>query len=810
VVTGLLSCAGRESPQALFQHAEQAFLHGELQQSQDECQRAYRTFRKSDPLWASRFKILEAKATLWRGLYGDVLKLLQSEPIPTDQPDLEVSALTLTGVAALNTHNFPEAERSLAKAEALCSSPLPDCGYTLLARGLLASERNQSAAAEQFYQSSLAFARSHGDKFLEAESLLNLGAESLVEGHFDEAIDRSEAAYKIAHAIGAGIPEMITEGNIGWANYKLGDSDQALERFLKAEKRAGELHNYVDRGAWLTDAGYVYMGTRNFKLADQSFQQALELERRANSKEEIHNVLRARARLGLQMDDLEAASRHAEQALTIARNSGNHRDELYPMLVQGQIAARQGHISEARNVFETIEKDPAAPVFLKWEAEHSLALLYENQKAFAAADREYRLALATFESARDIVRKQVSQLSFLTNAAGIYDDYVHFLMDRGKVDEALRWANFSRARTLSEGLGLLSKKKSADPPVLNAQSIARLASGNILFYWLGEKQSYLWAITPRTTQWFPLPEESKIEAAVARYRSALGGPNDMLVSADPDGRWLYETLLAPAQSLLPKGSKVFIIPDGGLNNQNFETLLVPGPQIHYWIDDATVINASSLRLVSASPPLGRRRPKNLLLIGNSVAPNDKYPELPKAGAQMDSVAGHFNEGTRRILARAKATPAAYLDSRPEQFSYIHFVAHGTASRLNPLDSAIILSNGDAGGDSFKLYARDIMQRPLRADLVTISACYGAAGRSYAGEGLVGLSWAFLRAGSHHVIAALWDVADTSTERLMDKFYEELARGAPPDVALRNAKLALLHGAYNSAFYWGPFQLYSGS
>src|SRR5208283_1128324 len=144
---------------------------------------------------------------------------------------------------------------------------------------------------------------------------------------------------------------------------------------------------------------------------------------------------------------------------------------------------------------------------------------------------------------------------------------------------------------------------------------------------------------------------------------------------------------------------------------------------------------------------------------------------------MESVARHFPADEQRIFTREQATPAAYLASNPERFSYIHFVAHGTASRLSPLDSAIVLSKislskialsttavsttaasktvppeGDAENDSFKLYARDIIRHPLRADLVTISACYGAGERAYSGEGLVGLSWAFLRAGAHHVVA----------------------------------------------------------
>src|SRR5205807_1821185 len=101
----------------------------------------------------------------------------------------------------------------------------------------------------------------------------------------------------------------------------------------------------------------------------------------------------------------------------------------------------------------------------------------------------------------------------------------------------------------------------------------------------------------------------------------------------------------------------------------------------------------------------------------------------------------FPATDQRVLAQAEATPAAYLAGQPERFSYIHFVAHGTASRLSPLDSAIVLSKAGSADDSFRLYARDIIQHPLHADLVTISSCYGAGTRAYSGEGLVGLSWA---------------------------------------------------------------------
>ncbi len=96
--------------------------------------------------------------------------------------------------------------------------------------------------------------------------------------------------------------------------------------------------------------------------------------------------------------------------------------------------------------------------------------------------------------------------------------------------------------------------------------------------------------------------------------------------------------------------------------------------------------------------------------------------------------------------------------------------------------------------------------------MTISSCYGSGTRAYSGEGLVGLSWAFLRAGAHNVIGALWDVSDSSTPRLMDEMYEGIQQGKDPAQALRAAKLSLLHStdSFRRPFYWAPFQFYTGS
>jgi CHAT domain-containing protein len=125
-----------------------------------------------------------------------------------------------------------------------------------------------------------------------------------------------------------------------------------------------------------------------------------------------------------------------------------------------------------------------------------------------------------------------------------------------------------------------------------------------------------------------------------------------------------------------------------------------------------------------------------------------------------------------------------------------------------MESAIVLS---PAGNTFKLYARDVAQVPLNAELVTISACRGAGARVYSGEGLVGFTWAFLQAGARNVIAGLWDVTDLSTAQLMDHLYENLSAGKSPSQALRAAKLSLIHsqGNFRKPYYWGPFQVYIG-
>jgi CHAT domain-containing protein len=252
-----------------------------------------------------------------------------------------------------------------------------------------------------------------------------------------------------------------------------------------------------------------------------------------------------------------------------------------------------------------------------------------------------------------------------------------------------------------------------------------------------------------------------------------------------------------------------VIPDGPLHRLNLETMIDPAPAPHYWIEDVEIAIAPSIAIAAYKPPAVPRRVPSLLLIGAPDYSGTDYSPLPKAADELHSIESHFAGATQKVYSGALASPAAYGQAGPADFSLIHFAAHADANAERPLESAIVLSRQNG---QYKLYAHDVIDIPIRADLVTISSCRSAGVRTYAGEGLIGFAWAFLQAGARDVVAGLWDVSDTSTEALMDRFYAGLATAEDPVSALRSAKLALLKGdaGYRKPFYWAPFQAYIGS
>ncbi|HMG87149.1 MAG TPA: CHAT domain-containing protein [Terracidiphilus sp.] len=755
--------------------------------------------------------MLDAQSMVWRGLYAESLSVLHELSVPSSDLNNTILKLTLEGISFARLGQFPNADQMLRQSEDICSrTTSAACGEVLRARGLLADERGEPEKAKGFFFQSLNFARAHGDRWLEATAILNLSATSLQQEHYDEAADWSRSAYSIALALDGEDIGQVALGNTGWAYFEMGDPERSLEFFVEAEKSATRLGDKIYQVRWLTALGDVYWSTEDFVRATQSYSQALAFAKQIKSNEDIVNTLEDLAHASVDAGKLEEANTYLAQLDPLLRANGNRLDVLYVVFAKARIseAIRQDQNAEA--LFRMVEKDPASQTSMRLGAEHALAQLFEREGNTTAADRMYRTSLTTFESARAQLKNEDSKLPFLANATGIYDDYIHFLVAHHKTDEALALADRSRARTLEQGLGVASSSPSVSYASFHPREIAHQTNATLLFYWLGQRESYLWAITPAKTNMFTLPARGQIAPVVERYSKALLGLSDPVETSNADGVALYRMLVAPVRALIRPASTVVVLNDGVLSQLNFETLIAPEPTPHYFIEDATLVSASSLDLLASAKPPERTGDK-LLLVGDAVSPNSDYPDLPKAATEMEQIERHFSTSEVTAFARERATAASYLTSAPQQFAYIHFVAHGVASRTDPLDSAIILSRSTAEADSFKLHARDIMKHPIHARLVTISACYGSGTRSYAGEGLVGLAWAFLRAGAHHVIGALWEVSEESTPRLMGSMYQGLEDGKSPAEALRQAKLTLLHskGEFRKPFFWAPLQIYTG-
>ena len=681
----------------------------------------------------------------------------------------------------------------------------------LTAKGALEIDQGDYEAANLSYHRGLALARQQHDQIQEAALLLDLARLDTLQHLFDEAIDQNEAALRLSRSLGKQSFVATILGNLGWSYGELGDFEASLNFYregAEASARNGML-GYSEY--WFSGVATAYLSLREYTAAETLALSTLQHARELNNVETSIACLYTLAEIMLRTNRINEAEQYNKRVLAL-ETSGKDRQPATDALEQsGEILAAQSHSREAESLFQRVLAESSSGPKLRWESEAGIARLSDAEGKRAEAEQHFLSAINIIEKARQSINHEELRLSFLSSGIAVYGEYIDFLLQHGRGADALAQAELSRARTLEEDLNTTALTEKVSLHNFRPEEIAQRLKATLLFYWVGEKQSHLWVIAPASVTCLSLPGADQIDPLVKSYREALFRSRDPLEAGNPDARKLYAMLIEPAKRLLPKDARVIILPDGSLYGLSFETLIVAEPKPHYWIEDVTLTTASSLTLLASGAARVAPKDKSLFLVGDTVPPSADFPALPQAAAEMQDVEKYFPAPHRAVLSGSQATPAAYLGSQPERFSYLHFVTHGTASRARPLDSAVVLSK-EKDADAFKLYARDIVNRRLSAYLVTISACNGAGTRAYSGEGLVGLSWAFLRAGAHNVIGALWEVSDSSTPQLMDALYGGLGQGQDPAVALRAAKLSLLHSdtVYKKPFYWAPFQLYSGS
>jgi CHAT domain-containing protein len=98
----------------------------------------------------------------------------------------------------------------------------------------------------------------------------------------------------------------------------------------------------------------------------------------------------------------------------------------------------------------------------------------------------------------------------------------------------------------------------------------------------------------------------------------------------------------------------------------------------------------------------------------------------------------------------------------------------------------------------------ILKMKLKADLVTLSACDTARGRTIEYD-FAGLPTALMAAGARSVVMTLWSIPDAPTAEMMPVFYQELLAGRSKAAALRYAMLATRQH-HPDVESWGAFTL----
>jgi CHAT domain-containing protein len=798
-------------PRILYEEAWHQIELGNLTAALQKADSATSTHSDSRSEWYWRFRNLKAEILLREGLYEDSLALLNFDlPGGLASSDIAVWQKLTQGADLAYLARFPEAQAALEKAHSLAESSQPQLlGESMLRLGTLASLQLDLPKAQSNYRLALDLARKQGDGFLAASALGSLGLLATQSERYDESIDWNRQALQAAQSLGALSLVAKIEGNIAWSYLKMGDLENSLSLNKDSERDALRAGLQQDRVLSLLNIGGIYFEMGEYASAESESQKALELAKHLNDSGNSIYCLQDLALIALAKDQVSLAQEHIDEVLRLESQAPDQSQKLYTRLIAADVAAKKGDLSKAEQAYSLIVRDPQSPISLQWEAQAGLAEAHAGQGKTRDAEREFGEAISTIAKAQRDLQQEEFRLSFLSSAIRFYNAYENFFLAQDRPGEALAIADRSRAQALTAGLTEPTQALVTSFPRANPQQLAARFHSTLLFYSLGASHSYLWVITPQKTTLLPLPSRPEIDALVKLHRDRILDGDNPLETPNSPASTLYSMLVEPAAKLIPRDSRVIILPDGSLYSLNFETLIVSNPVPHYWIQDVILTNASSLTLLDRSRAALLPQNARLFLVGDAISSDDQFPPLRQAAREMALVKGHFPEERSRILTGKDATPASYFSAQPERFDFLHFVTHGTASRTHPLDSAVILTKS---GDSAKLYAHEIIVRPLHAYLVTVSACDGVGTRAYAGEGLVGLSWAFLRAGAHNVIASLWEVNDNSTPKLMDELYKGLRAGQDPATALRNAKLSLARstGVFRKPFYWAAFQLYAGS
>jgi CHAT domain-containing protein len=319
-----------------------------------------------------------------------------------------------------------------------------------------------------------------------------------------------------------------------------------------------------------------------------------------------------------------------------------------------------------------------------------------------------------------------------------------------------------------------------------------------------------------------------------------------------DGYALFHMLLpGPAAAAATHAKSLIVVPSGSLYRVAFETLASRDPgssgEGHYLIEDVPVSYVPSISLLAvvrsayAKPARGR---SSLLAFANPTFGSDAptvspavatvaelqvaaarsgfaggvFPALPGTQVEGEAVRVALDASPASLVSGDAATRARVLalnaSNALRTYRYVLFATHAVLPNqiAGLVQPAIVLAHPDSSDGLLTM--SDIFGLAFDADFVALSACStGVQTTDSSGEGISGLTRAFLFAGTPAISVTLWEVDDAAAPQLTPQFFAGMyARGLSPAEALRRAKLALLRSTqarFRHPYAWGPSVIFGG-
>jgi CHAT domain-containing protein len=592
-----------------------------------------------------------------------------------------------------------------------------------------------------------------------------------------------------------------------------------IEKALDYYNKALEIYNQYSMPDMalpiLNNLGTTLFDMKDYVKAEDYHRKGLRLSREINEKDQEVNFLLNLANDQIMLDSLNIARSNYESAYEIARSFNS------PELI--------------------------------WKIFAGMAETYERKGEYEKVIQLNDSALKIIGNMRNNLQSSELKASYLASERYAYEDIINMLEmfyekdnTKGYDTLAFRYAEQCKSRVLldllAESMAKNDKNKNEGTRYNNfqntrpvsldeAQSVCPDKNTVILEYMVGDSSSCLWLITRSFHKLFKITGLKTLQEQIEAIRFALldsrQGISDFFTNA---GNALYEELIRPAEPFLSKKSKLVIIPDGVLNYLPFEVLLTENKEPNKGTSDNNIPflvkkypisygqSISVLRTLISKTPGEKNSGKNssnLLAFGDPLYEDTsfnlqvKYPRLEFSGREIENIASFFQGGTPVIYLRNNATEENLKrNNELNKFNYIHFAVHGLINEDKPDLSSLVLTSRRNSGEDGLLQATEIFKLKLNPELVVLSACQTGLGKLVRGEGIVGLTRAFMYAGTPSVMVSLWSVSDLSTSVLMGEFYKNLIKNKLSKTdALRKAQLTLMSNEkYAHPFYWAPFIL----